>query len=154
MPYEQVETILKHVRQVHRRASGIYAELAKRCEKPRVTMLLDYMSRHEEELADAVQQSAEDAERGVLQTWIQLSSSSQSLLDAPELTGLPSSAELTTEELIEVATQVDGRVIAMYEDLADRSDPEHVQALFEGLLEEERQEERLMVRQSLRGDDL
>ncbi len=116
-------------------------------------MLLDYLSDHEQHLAHACRQFEAEADAKVLDTWVSSVKPVSHLADQLDW----DESRLTDasfDELVAIGLEIDNKVIEVYEDLAGRAEPPWLQEIFQNLLEMERQEEKLLAKQTLRGMDL
>ncbi|MEM8863927.1 MAG: hypothetical protein AAGF31_00080 [Planctomycetota bacterium] len=153
MPAEQVYDVLQCTRQLHADAADYFAHLAQRSHQQRAKMLLGYLSTHEQKLARTIDAVLEDAEDRVLRTWVQSTDGAVHLKDAlePEDATAP---EASFDELVERGLQIDDAAVRLYEDLALRCEVPRLKGTFENILQIERQEEKQLARQTLRGMDL
>ena len=67
MPYKKTRDILDRARTFHNNISERYRTLSVAAEKEKVKMLLDYLSRHEKNLAKSLEEYEEDASREILE---------------------------------------------------------------------------------------
>ncbi|MCA9239247.1 MAG: hypothetical protein KDA37_03570 [Planctomycetales bacterium] len=153
MASEQVKTVLDNTRQYHARIGEHFATLASRCNQPRASMLLDYLSGHERDLAAAIDRIEEDTESKVLDTWVQSSEASTHLVSQLEREIDPP-PDASFEDLVGWALRMDNRALQVYEDLALRSEPAWLREVFQQMYRMEQQEEKLVAVQTLRGMDL
>lgn len=152
MASEQVKTVLDHTREYHSQAGGMFAKLASECSSPRASMLLTYLSRHEQELAAAIQRIEEDTSSKVLNTWVSSSEDTSHLSDVLE-EGQPRESA-SFDEWVEWGLKTDDRALCVYEDLALRGEPAWLRDVFQHMFDMEQQEERRVAVQTLRGMDL
>ena len=153
MPVEQVHSVLQHTLQHHTHAADYFADLAERCQGDRSKMLLTYMSTHERHLAQSIEVIMEDAEHKALNTWVQSTDGAANLAKAFSSEEDPA-PDAAFDDLIDRGLQIDDVAIQLYEDLALRCEIPWLKESFENILQLERQEEKQMARQALRGMDL
>ena len=153
MSCEQVKDVLSNTRQLHQSASVLFSQMATACSNQRTELLLNYLSEHENSLADAIDKIKNDSSPLQLNTWLQSCDLGTALDLCRELNTDPT-VEASFEELIELALNIDEHVVKLYSELAEKSEPVWVQELFQNLLEMEQAEEKLVAKQSLRGMDL
>ena len=61
---------------------------------------------------------------------------------------------MTVDDVLDLALQTDDRAISVYEEVLQRGTPDSVTETFENLLDMEKNQEKRMVLQTARGDDL
>ena len=153
MASEQVRTVFVHAHAIHGQASELFHMLAKGCESERNRMLLDYLSRHEKQLADAITTIQGETSDKVLDTWVQSSEDTSRLVNNATSVATPR-PDASWDELVEYGLRVDELALRAYQDLASRSEPEWLRDVFQQMYEMELQEEKQVARQTLRGMDL
>ncbi|MBX3426237.1 MAG: hypothetical protein KF688_11205 [Pirellulales bacterium] len=151
MPYEQVGTVLANVRLFHQRESELFHRLAERMTQPRAKLVLDAMSQHERRLAEALGEYLAAAPNQVLGTWVQLRSGSGDSLTLPEPQLAPDSA---VEDLLQLGIELDEQLATVLQDCADCCEPERVRQILQSFVDQQKQEERLLARQTMRSFDL
>lgn len=153
MANQQVKDVLDSTRKVHERAGTYFAHLAKQSDNARVQMLLGYLSAHEQHLAEAVRNYEEEASEKILATWVSSTTSVTRLAEQLDWDEASRSAA-TFDELVALGLEIDNQVIAVYDDLAQRAEPEWLREIFADLLDMEQQEEKMLAKQTLRAMDL
>jgi rubrerythrin len=151
MGSESVRDILEHAREFHRQLGGYYASLRDASEKERVRMLLDYMSAHERGLDEALAAYESLAGKAVIGTWYK-SALDCALLEAKKL--LPLRHDMSADEVIRCAMDVDHCLLDVYRRLAESAVAEDVKKLFEGLVRETEKQDRRLIRDALELEDL
>ena len=68
--YSQVKNMLEQVRDFHGQLAQYYDQLSKGAEKQRVKMLLDHMSKHEQDLQEGLRAYEETATQNVMETYV------------------------------------------------------------------------------------
>ena len=68
--YVQVGDLLEQAAEFHGRMSDFYHRLSDKVERGRVRLLLDYMSTHEKNLRDSLEDYDDEASAGILNTWV------------------------------------------------------------------------------------
>ena len=149
--YEQVDTLLQHACTFHRDVRRYYGRLSRRITQERSKMLLSSMTEGENRLAQALVEYMNEAPQNVLKTWCSLSNEKEVLLETPYPDVDPSAS---IDDLVHLGLELDNRLMAIFGELADRSEPEEVRSLFQNLLEQEQQEERQFAMQAMRCMDL
>lgn len=141
--FEQVRDVLDYGIRLHGRLHDTYQHLHEQSEKTRVKMVLDYLSRHERNRAQAMERFEEGAHQAILDVWLQYAPSSaiETLLDT-----CGSGSQLDVDGVVKLALRFDEALIALYRETGGRSDDPHVRDLFSNLAEMESQERQRFVR--------
>ena len=151
MASEQTRDILADAESFHRQIGEYYHQLGNHMHKQRIKMLLEYLSLHEEHLADSLADYEQNASTTVMETWFK----SKHQLNVHEiLKDVEIAPEMSVDDVIELGLKLDERLIAMYRDLAENAQCEDVRAVFQNLLDMEEEEKRQLVRNSLRVMDI
>lgn len=151
MPVEQTRSIIDHTRIFHRRVSQYYHRLADSTQRGRVKLLLDYMSEHEQRLADCMAQYEVTAPEKILNTWIQIANTTDAtklMADAELVSGM------SVDEIVDLGIRFSECVIEVYQQLSSQSEPESVQQVFANLLSLEQKALQQFVRDAGRLADL
>lgn len=148
MSFETTQDVLDHARAFHRQVSEFYDQLSQQNQKQRIKMLLDYLSRHEKHLEESLALYEEQVSSGILKTWFQYPPPKETL-DICVNMSLEGREDLTVEQVIELALQLDECLVDLYRAMIESADTEEVKAVFQNLLEMEKQEEIDMVRDTL-----
>ncbi len=148
MTFETTKDVLDHAREFHGQVSEYYRQLGEKNQKERVKMLLEYMSRHEKHLEESLARYEEDVSGRILNTWFQYPPPKDMLKTCVNLT-LEGKENLTVDEVIELALQIDGCLIQLYKQMVAESEFDEVKEVFNNLLEMEKQQEMTLVRDAL-----
>ena len=138
MSFNQTREVLSHARQFHRRLSIFYAELKDGVDKERARTLLDYMSRHEQCLADSLTAYEDGVKNGILDAYFKYESEASPLSKISEF---KIKADMDVVDVIAVAMSFDACLIAFYGEMAQRALSSRVREVFENLLLLEQQEQ-------------
>ena len=150
MAYEQTRDVLADAEAFHRQIGEYYHQVSGQSAKQRIKMLLDYLSRHEEQLADSLADYEQDASQAVMDTWFQ---SKHKMDICALLKDVRISPEMSVDDVVDVGLKVDECLIAVFRDLAENAPCEDVRNLFRNLLELEEEEKRRLVKNALRATD-
>lgn len=150
MRYQTVKDVLEHARQLHKQITSFYKQLANRQHQERVKMLLDYLVRHETHLEQMLSRFEQDKDQTIWNEWFQFAPDDK-LQQA--LTGAVVHADMSVDEVISLALQLDDYFINMYRDMAVNASSASVKAVFENLLAFEEQEKIRTVRTALELND-
>ena len=151
MSCERTRDILADAEAFHRQIGEYYQQLSDQAEKQRIKMLLDYLSRHEEQLADSLADYEQSASTAVMDTWFQ---SKHKLNFCETLKDVEVKPEMSVDDVIDLGLKLDECLITMYRDLAENAQCEDVRTVFQNLLDMEEEEKRQLVRNSLRVMDI
>jgi len=146
MAFNQTREVLNHARQFHQRLSAFYAELKDETGKERVRTLLDYMSRHEQCLAESLTAYEEEVKDGVLDTFFKYESEASPLSKILEFKIKP---DMDVDDVIAAARHFDACLVAFYKEMAQRALSARVREVFENLLLLERQEQIGLSKQAI-----
>ena len=141
--FEQVRDVLAYGIDLHTRLRDTYDQLGLQSEQTRVKMVLDYLSRHEQNRQQAMQRFEEGTRRKILDQWLQYAPSSniEGLLSAS--TGR---SNLTVDDVITMAMRFDDALIAIYRETANEIDDTQAREVFQNLAEMEHREKQRFVR--------
>jgi hypothetical protein len=150
MSYETVRDVLNRAKTFHRQVGRFYHELSDRKHKERVILLLDYMSRHEENLERALEVYEDGAGKGVLDTWFKYTPIAAS---ARDLENIEVHDDMSVEEVIALGVRMDRCLMDLYRGMAESSVPARVRSLFQDLVALEQREDRQLARNALEMED-
>jgi hypothetical protein len=148
--YEQTRDVLAGAEAFHRQISEYYHRVSDQSSQQRIKMLLDYLSRHEQQLADSLADYEHDASQAVMDTWFQ---SKHKMDICAVLKDVEISPDMSVDDVVDVGLKVDECLIAMYRDLAESAPSEDVRNVFQNLLDMEEEEKRRLVKNALRAAD-
>lgn len=152
MRFEQTKDILEHAQQFYKLIADYYHSLSEQTQHPRLKMLLDYLSRHEEHLQETLAEFESGASEHVLNTWFKSSPCEEKL---GQLRTMMLKAELTSvDEITDVAMKIDDCLIGMYKKLAETAEIAAVKDAFSNLVEMEEHEKIKSMRNILMMQDL
>ena len=151
MSVQQTRSIIDHVRVFHQWVSQYYHRLAESTQRKRTKLLLDYMSEHEQRLANCLKEYEESAPHKIMDTWLM----STDAADATQLIADSESvSDMSVDDVIALGIRLSQCAISVYEDLADYSEPESVRETFANLLHLEEKALKQFVRDAGRLEDL
>lgn len=151
--YQTVDDMLSYARSFHSELADFYQRQAGGTDDMRLQMTMNYLVEHERNLASALQRYHEGAEQKILQSWLD---------HVPELETLPVLEDVTgtlsvgkpEQDAVDLALEIDERLIGAYEALTRRAGIDEVAELFRNLAEQQRNEQRRLQMASLRMDDI
>ena len=155
MTVEQTRGIVDHAREFHEQLAEYYHRMADVAQRPRVRLLLDYMSAHEQRRAAALAEYEDTAPTQILNTWLQSSADTDAMHRVrAELATLRIHPDLELDEVIEIGLRLTDCVLAVYRDLAERAEPASIRDVFQNLLQMEAKAQQQFARDSGRLRDI
>lgn len=151
MASETVRDIIDHVRAVHSQLSWFYQTLGDTAEKERLRMLLQYVSRHERNLEQALAKYQETASRSLMNTWFKTAQ------DNPVRTCLQNvviTADMSTDEVIRIVLAMDRCLVDTFSRIAETAPADDVKALFRDLVRMEERQDHKLMRDALELEDV
>ncbi len=146
MRYEQTRDVLDHVVEFHRQAGALFRQLMAHASSERVRMLLDYMVRHEDALVRRITEFREDTSERVLSGWFKYTHD-EDIFKA--LRQIDPTADLEFDDVLDLAVELDAKLIELYEEMSERSPSDEVKEIFNCLLSQETREKNVLVRSAL-----
>lgn len=150
MRYEQVRSMLDQIRDFHGQLVVYYDRLSSKSEQQRVKMLLEHMSKHEQELQESLAAYEETAPKNVMDAYVDCAFCDEILLTCEQT---PIAPETSVEGVIKVAMDVDNCLLRFYREVAEHADTEKVRDVFKNLIEMEEAELRRLALDALQATD-
>ncbi len=151
MRFGTIQDVVDFAGKLHAALSDQYAELEQLSSSERARLMLDYLNRHEQNLAQAMDKYEGDMTQGIASLWLQ---------DVPEL----QSDELVekvrgvdlgnVDNIIAVALDVDEYLIKLYQRMADEVDSDAGREVFKSLIKLEDNERHRLSRAAFRLADI
>lgn len=143
MRIEQVKDILEHTRHFHELISDYSQKLSEHTDKKRLKIILDYLSEHEQHLEKIFAEYEKCASKKVLNVWLPYNPCQTHL---SEFRNKLSSAEISVTEIAKKILDMDDCVIKMYKDLISKAENQDVKDVFHSILDFEKQEKRMAMK--------
>ncbi|MFO1418995.1 MAG: hypothetical protein U1E83_10035 [Methylotetracoccus sp.] len=140
--FKQVKDVLDFGKELHAQITAYYERVREQSDQSRVQMLLDYLSRHGHNIEQALDRFEHDAQKAVLNTWLQYAPSAE--LDQV-LKGCAVRPDMSVDELIKIAVDFDNAMIDLYREAAREVDEPVAREALENLIAMEDGEKRLTV---------
>jgi len=139
----QIRDILNSLRNFYVQLAERFASEQENVSDQQLPYLLEYIATHEKLLAAGIQNFAESADAGLLNTWLQFGAGQtlEQILNQIDLHEGMSKYDILTKAL-----NADGQLIALYEGLAAESSAPQVQELFGSLASMQEARERQLAR--------
>lgn len=151
MRYAQVRNMLDQVREFHGQLAKYYDQLSKKAEQQRVQMLLEHISRHEEDLQEGLGAYEDSAVQNVMDTYVDCIFCSEILATCRQT---PIAPETSVEGVIKVAMAVDNCLLRFFREVSEHAEPEKVRDLFRNLIDMEEAELRKLALNALQVSDM
>lgn len=150
MSFKTVRDVLVLSQDIHSSASNLYEQLREQTQRERVDMLLKFLSKHEEELAQILAKVTADVSEKILDEWHQteLTSVAQILDGCKEC-----HPDISVDELVNMALRVDDSLISLYKHMASESSTDGARQLFNNLVLLEENEKMKTARAALSTND-
>ena len=148
--YSQVKNMLEQVRDFHGQLVQYYDRLSKEAEQQRVKMLLEHMSKHEQDLQDGLRAYEETATQNVMDTYVDCEYCNEILATCRQT---PIAPETSVEGVIRVAMDVDNCLLRFFREVAEHAETERVRDVFKNLVEMEESELRKLATNALQAVD-
>lgn len=151
MRFKTIKDVIDFSRHLHEALSRQYAELEQLATSERAQLMLDYLNRHEQHLAEALKDYEAGAARGIMDAWLQYT---------PELDAYPVLERIrdmdinNVEEVVATALATDEYLREIYEEVAERADLDELREVARSLRQIESNEQHRLARDALRFSDL
>lgn len=151
MRYETAKDLLGEAASLHEGLARYYQRLSGEAERERVRLLLDYLARHEANMADVLDRFGKETADRVRNAWFKYE------LDGEFVKCIPPARpvqDMSTSEIVDLAIQLDDCIIDLYQLIAMQSELPEAREAFTNLVALERTEKMRMVRQAMGLEDL
>lgn len=143
--------VIDQTKAFHRRLVSFYKDLSDTVEKERVKILLDYMSRHHENLFSIIEDYESRLSERILNTWFMYVHKECDLSPFFDASLGP---EMTTQQAMKVAIDLDKCLLETYEAMLQNDVPDDVSEAFQGLLDMENRGKIKLAKSALRIETL
>lgn len=137
MAFETVRDVLDFLKAFHRDLAAVLDAAGARVSDERKRILLNFVGRHQKNMEACLADYEDEVGGDVAGTWIKY---------VPQIPGcrcfekIEWSGEMPLETLVARVREVDGCLLKLYRELADKAPTPEIKELFEGLLEKEQSE--------------
>jgi flagellar motor component MotA len=151
MRFQTVADVLNVVKEFHASLARQFQELEQLTTSERAQLMLDYLNRHEQNLARTTQQFADDTNPGLLHTWLQFAPEThpETLLEKVRTVDLND-----VDSIVAVALEVDDYLIDLYGMVVDHADTDEVKEVFQSFIKLEDNERHTVARAAFRLSDI
>ncbi len=151
MQFKTVKDVVDHSRRLHQQISQYYQKLSEESAQARVSMLLEYLKRHEDHLEKTLCKFEQDKSQKVLDSWFQYAPD-QNLDDV--LAQVSVNENMSTDDVVEMALKLDDYFIDLYQDMVNSSTSTPVKEVFQNLLDMEEHEKIQLAKTALQINDM
>ena len=151
MTVSTTRTQLDNIRQFHQQVADYCARTAQLSSDERISMLLEYVGRHEQHLAEAIASYEKDGQTNVLNTWFR-NIPDGAIPDPQSIAALGDAP--SADDVINWAIKLDDAIIEFYKTLAAEAEIPELKVVLNNLLAMENREKLKMVRSALRINDI
>lgn len=146
MRFEQTRDVLAHIEAFHHQAGLLYRDLHNQAGGVRVRMLLDYLARHEQNMARSVADFRSESSKVVLDSWFKYTHDEDIF---KPLRAVDLNREASFDEALELVMSLDAKLLELYREMAERARTPEVKDVFNNLLLREMQEKQKLMRSAL-----
>jgi rubrerythrin len=133
--YEKTGDVIGFIADFHRELGNRYEKLTEESERRRISMLLEYLSRHEKRWKEGLERFGDEDRKKLQGTWYQYIPEGEKL----KLEDLKLSRDMSIDELVDTALSCEDRLISFFEKMANAAGaPVQVKELFSRMIEQER----------------
>lgn len=143
--------VIEQTKAFHQMLSEFYENLSGQVEQERVKLLLEYMSRHQENIASVMKEYAADVAEKILNTWLMFSAKE---CDLSPFTEARIDMNMSPQEVIDIAIRIDDCIIETYKAMLNKEVPDDISCVFEDLLKLEEREKVKMAKAALKIETL
>lgn len=143
--------VIEQVKAFHIRLGNFYQNLSDKVERERVKLLLEYMSRHHDNLAYILDEYGEGVSEHVLNTWFMFVKEE---CDLSPFFDADLGPDMTAQQVIQVAVKFDKCLLETYEAMLQNDVPDDVSEIFKNLLEMEEKEKTALAKRALMIEDM
>ena len=151
MHFKTVKDVVDHSRRLHQQISQFYHKLSEENGKARVSMLLEYLKRHEDHLEATLDKFGHDESQDVLDSWFQYAPD-QDLKDV--MSEIEVSDHMDTDDVVAMALKLDDYFIDLYQGMVNDASSSAVKAVFQNLLDMEEHEKIQISKTALQINDM
>ena len=139
MRFEKARDAFNHASLFHTELSKLYQRSANQENTDKTKLLLNYLVKHEQELADGLDNYQQDAPAALLDTWFQYTNDID-ILKVPEPEAFFTKKPIET--IVEFSFKIADALIEFYEKMASQADKTTLKEAFTNLASMQKQEKR------------
>lgn len=137
--FEQVRDVLEYGKDLHRSLQALAERIESEEQRGHVKLLLDYLKRHEEELARSLQEFEDETQKHILDLWLPYPPDPKL---EKKLQAIQVHSNMTLEEIAKIVFEFEDALIELYKESLNEIDDPHVQEILQNLVNLEDMEKR------------
>lgn len=143
---KQVREFVDFGKSLHTEFRKLYEQLDEQAELERAHLLLEYLSRHEQHMQEALARFEKESRSGLLDAWLEYSPSLDvaAVIAESNIPNKPSS-----DDIIKLALAFDDTLVKLYREIAEKAHDGKVKSLFSNLLALEENEKIQVARAAM-----
>jgi rubrerythrin len=130
MRFENAREALKHASIFHLELSKLYTRLLETTKDEKTRMLISYLIKQEEDLAQSLKSYEKETPSGVLDTWMQYANDAN-ILKIPKIEALHEDA--SSNDILAISSQITNELLALYAQVEQQVDEDEVKEIFANL---------------------
>lgn len=149
--FEQAKDVVDYGIELHAQLRALYSDLSEHSGQARVKLLLDYLSRHERNRAEAMRRFEQEPHANGLDVWLQYAPTLEIEQMLKDCVIRP---DMSVDDVVATALRFDGALIEIYKEAAREASDTNAKAMFDNLVEMEEKEQQRFVRDVEWMDDM
>lgn len=137
--FEQVKDVLEYGRQLHAEMKALAERIEDEEHNARLRLLLDYLRRHEDELAASLGKFEQETQKHILELWLPYPPDPRL---EEKLRAIKIHPDLSIEEIVRMVMEFEDALIELYRESLNEIDDPHVQEILQNLVQLEDTEKR------------
>lgn len=137
--FEQVRDVLEYGKFLHAEMKALAGRIEDQAQSAHLKLLLDYLKRHEEELASSLEKFEEETRKSILDVWLPYPPDPRI---EKKLQAIEIRPDMTLEEVIKVVMEFEDALIELYKEALNEIDEPNVQEVLKNLVALEDTEKR------------
>lgn len=146
MPPQRMRDFLDATADFHKELGDFYEKSSAGAKDEEIRVLLEYIGHHERALEKIVREYEAGSSKGVLDAWFKVSPA-RAGFPHPELLAI--SDDMSADDIIDRALQLDDALVYVYEELARQAELQEVRDVANDLLDQEKREKIRLLRSKL-----
>ncbi|HHJ39901.1 MAG: hypothetical protein AXA67_08610 [Methylothermaceae bacteria B42] len=137
--FEQVKDVLEYSKDLHKALKELAEKMESQEQKAHVQLLLDYLKRHEDELADSLEKFEQGTQQHILDIWLPYPPDPKI---EKKLQSLTVHSNMSMDEIVKIVMDFEDALIELYKESLNEIDDPHVQEVLQNLVQLEDMEKR------------
>ncbi len=140
--FKQVRDVLEYGKYLHAKLKALAERIEEDEQNARLKLLLEYLKRHEEELAKHLARFEQETQKHILELWLPYPPDSRIEKTLEAVTLHPN---MSLEEIVKVVMEFEDALIELYRESLNEIDDPHVQEVLTNLVQLEEAEKRRLA---------